>query len=609
MRCVRRSVCAVTVLALLPCVYGAGSPGAANAQASTAPARNRRRRSQDTAAKPPVIHVQSNLVLADVVITKNGAPVKGLTADKFHVVENGKEQELTVFEDHMQDAQTAGNAAGAPRAKALDLGPNVYSDYTPDPPSSSINVLLLDALNTETKDQAYVRKEMLAYLRKVPPGTHMAVFTLASRLRMIQGFTADPSVLAKAITEKGDIVASRADTSKAAYEGMEEAVYNTVVGQGSGIDAAIDMQQFAADMKSFDTDVQEELTMTALRQIARYLGTIPGRKNLIWFSGSFPLNIDPVAVDSRITLKSNTTGETVMNNRNPRDNRTTRDYASDVQETDRLLTAARIAVYPVDAHGLLSMQSAYDASTETSTVLGLAAAPGQDPITSKINSSINPYDATQQMATAQMEAVGESHNRGQTLQQIAADTGGKAFVDTNGFQDAIKQALTDGANYYTIGYTPQGQDDGQYRRIKIRLDGGYDLAYRDGYYARRSRRHRGRGNRASTMKEATQFGAPPPSEDPVQGARALLERSGGEGLYTGARPGGRKRQKAEGAGDAVSDRLHRGRAPVYFREDCGRSAAYACGVRSAGLRCGRQGHQRQRPREWTSICLLRCMSR
>ena len=64
--------------------------------------------------------------------------------------------------------------------------------------------------------------------------------------------------------------------------------------------------------------------------------------------------------------------------------------------------------------------------------------------------------ANAKMIGAQQQAAHEADLAHLTIQQIAADTGGKAFVNTNGFQEAIRQALADGANYCsTLGYMPQ----------------------------------------------------------------------------------------------------------------------------------------------------------
>jgi hypothetical protein len=139
-----------------------------------------------------------------------------------------------------------------------------------------------------------------------------------------------------------------------------------------------------------------------------------------------------------------------------------------------------------------------DASVDAKAALGLA--------------NMNPHSSDQMttLANIPINSRQQAYVIDQSLHQIAADTGGKAFVNTNGFQDALKQALADGANYYTIGYVPEGKDDGQFRRIKVNVNGSYQLAYRDGYYA--DTPGHGADTGASATKEAIQFGAPPPSD-------------------------------------------------------------------------------------------------
>ncbi len=59
--------------------------------------------------------------------------------------------------------------------------------------------------------------------------------------------------------------------------------------------AAVDpinaMKQFLADTAAFQTSSASSITLEALQQLARYLSAVPGRKNVIWFSGSFPSGI------------------------------------------------------------------------------------------------------------------------------------------------------------------------------------------------------------------------------------------------------------------------------------------------------------------------------
>src|SRR5205823_10326715 len=72
-----------------------------------------------------------------------------------------------------------------------------------------------------------------------------------------------------------------------------------------------------------------------------------------------------------------------------------------------------------------------------------------------------------------------------TMNQIAAQTGGRAFYNTNSIAQAINTATEEGSNYYALSYTPLNKrTDGSFRKVKVSLAGKkYHLAYRSGYYA------------------------------------------------------------------------------------------------------------------------------
>jgi hypothetical protein len=75
------------------------------------------------------------------------------------------------------------------------------------------------------------------------------------------------------------------------------------------------------------------------------------------------------------------------------------------------------------------------------------------------------------------------------MEDIAQDTGGRAFYNTNALSDAVKDAVDNGSHYYTLAYSPaNNKTDGKYRRIQVRLaDGDYKLSYRRGYYSDKPR--------------------------------------------------------------------------------------------------------------------------
>jgi VWFA-related protein len=420
---------------------------------------------QVQAAAPAVsFHAQANLVLVDAVVTSNGAVVSGLGKDKFQLFQDGKPQEIRIFEEHKPEEKIISNSNN-------DLPAHTYSDIPQFSISSAANVLLLDALNTPLSDQMYVRQQMLKYLKNIPPGTRIAVFTLASRLRIVEGFTTDSGVIAKALSGKGGPQQSSL-LDNATDQELSDST-NDMGSLGASADAVSAMQQFQADFTSYQTDVRVQNTLEAMQQLARYLSVIPGRKNLIWFSGSFPLSIDP---DATLTDEFSVL----------------RNYSEQVRETDNMLSSARVAVYPVDARGLMSLPSTNAANSFSSAAPGASMGGGGSRRRGRggMPSAVSPGGGSRSGSSQPAAAAADQKFLAQTIQehdsmrQIAEETGGEAFVDTNGLKDAVARAIANGSHYYTIGYVPSIEKyDGLFHRIRLNVDGGYTADYRRGFYA------------------------------------------------------------------------------------------------------------------------------
>jgi VWFA-related protein len=459
-----RSLLASLCVAGVTAVFSAGQSSPAAPSGQAAPTQTP---SPAAPAATPVIRTQANLVLVDVVVTDQNKPVQGLTAARFHILENGKDQHISTFEEHRAaDSQQVGQAPALP--------PGVYSNYPQFAIASAANVLLLDALNTPISDQAYVRQQMLAYLKRIPPGTRIAVFTLASRLRMIEGFTTDAGAIQAAISQgKGSPQQSALLESP-----QEQDEMNDTATSMSGVDGGA-LQQFVSDMQSFQTDIRVRMTLDALAQLGRYLGAVPGRKNLIWFSGSFPLQIDPDA------SQSPTSGSSPLDPFSPM-----RNYSDEVKQTDSLLSAARVAVYPVDARGLMSLPStdasrAFNTSQSMPSMSSAAPPSRHGGRSGSTGGSAGAPSGQTPAQKADAAFFASTINEHQTMNQIAQETGGQAFYDDNGIKEAVALAIANGSNYYTVGYVPDARNfDGAFRSIRLQVDGAkYELAYRRGYYA------------------------------------------------------------------------------------------------------------------------------
>ena len=406
--------------------------------------------SQDKESKTPIIRSTSSLVILDVVVTHNEHPVTGLQQQAFHVFENGREQTIKVFEEHGPGEEA--------RTEKPKLAPDTYSNV-PESTDSAINVLLLDAVNTPTEDQAYARRKIIEYLKTVPPGTRIAVFTLASRLRLVQGFTSDSAVLLAAVNKTAPMqsLALPGSTGQSAVDRYASiGIDRSPIGQ-AGFLAQSAMESMADSLHQFEADEQVSLlerriqiTVDALKQLALYLGALPGRKNLIWFSASFPLSLTPES---------------------PLDPfRSLRNYAGQLQQVSDLLTASRVAVYPIDARGLILPPRPARQNRPAAVAIGGGR-------TGMIDPNAFPSDPS--------ETNDLSHAELATMLHLAEQTGGIAFYNSNDIKHGISKAVENGASYYTLAYSPEDKNfDGNFRRFQVKLAGhGYQLAYRRGYFA------------------------------------------------------------------------------------------------------------------------------
>jgi len=442
---------------------------------------------------PSVFKSTAALVLVDVIVTNPQGPIHGIPRSQFHLLEDSKEQKLIALEEH-----TAIDPATV--LKPPELPPHIYGNTPSAPDNGAVNVLLLDALNTPMTDQMRVRQQMISYLKTLPPGTRMAIFTLASRLRIVQGFSSDTGPLLAALNGKKGLPnqsALLADPNDTTASDMTDAMLQV----GATGQAMASLAQFQADQAAYQMDLRVRYTLDALQQLARYLRNVPGRKNLIWFSGSFPISLDPDA-----TLQSPF--------------QAMRNYAPDVTETTRMLTASRVAVYPVDARGLL-VDPQFSAQRSGSGMTGSGGGgsgggAGGSKRGSRGSSGMSGGSMASQPKFAQnsMKFAQQTVAEHATMQQIAEETGGVAFLDTNDLESAVARAIQNGASYYTLAYIPETKPgDTRFHKIQVTIPEApsYHLAYRRGYVAD-SAAKQASGAQTSSMAEAMLRGAPSSSE-------------------------------------------------------------------------------------------------
>jgi VWFA-related protein len=345
------------------------------------------------------------LTIVDVTVTDaKGHPVHNLKQSDFTLLEDNQPMRLASFDEHRTDT-----TAPAPTTLPQQTRPpNTFTNAIPNPPNATpINILLLDNLNTPAQAQQQVTQRMLDFVAQLAPGTQVAVFRLTTHLAILQGFTSDRELLRTALTSKSNFA------------------WPSPIGDGDAV---------SIEDEGNHSAMQGQYTLSAMRQIARYVSGMPGRKNLIWFSGSFPLQFPPVT--DPIAFPGTTSQGSVY------------DFTDDMKSATDLMARAHLVLYPIDWRGPKQLQPAATPSGLTNRGNMLFAERG-------------------------------------TMQDIADQTGGKFFFNTNDYVGAVDESLDTGSNFYTLTYVPTNQTlDTRFRTIKVTVaQPGLHLTYRNGYYA------------------------------------------------------------------------------------------------------------------------------
>jgi VWFA-related protein len=360
-----------------------------------------------------VLRATTHLVEVSVTArSKQGEPLKGLTQGDFTVFDGGHEEKIAFFR---ADTSTA------PAGKLRALPPNLFTnrlDAAGALPASA-TVILFDGLNTRLTDQVYAREQILKFLRLLQPGERVALYALGRGPRVLQDFTSDPGELIRALQNfKGSTAPSLSaplyDPGTTGAEHFEAWLGELTYG----------LYDYYGEDRAFRT-------VRSLSAIAEHLRQIPGRKNLIWVSGSFPIAIggDTVALPKRTGTEK-------------------RDSWPEVERAVRDLGKTNLAIYPVDARGLIAAQE--------------YAGPANKP------ELRNPDTAD----VARMRALAER-------------TGGRAFFNNNDLATALRQAYDDSQATYVLGYYPSHHDwKGRFRKIEVKIrQPDVELHYRRGYFA------------------------------------------------------------------------------------------------------------------------------
>jgi VWFA-related protein len=440
------------------------------------------------------------MVLVDVVATDHhGQFLRGLKAKDFTVLEDGKPQTVSGFVVHETPATP--DQAIPP----VKLPPHQFSNFgaVPQDPDRPVTIVLLDMVNTAGTDQQYARKQMLKFLEGLPDGRPVALFTLTSHLKMVQGFTGDSATLVKAaravmanipLTMSSEAQQQQEELGAGALEsvaspsfmgptgGQGTSDFMPVAPIGQAIRDALDSED------TFTKLVRMDKTLDALETLGRAVAGYPGRKNLLWLSAEFPIafgpNMNPYNQASQPINEGIQPGAITNHQLHNLEYET-----PPLQKTAALLAAAQVAVYPIAVTGVVNLGTGIDISSQTAYM-----------------SNLGLQQETQAAYQRQTTALWDTH---EAMSDVARQTGGEAFYGTNDLKAAMSRGMDEGSNYYTLAYNPaNGKWKGDYRKIEVKADvAGAKLTYRRGYYAVETRPYTG-DKEAAAMLSAMRFSEP-----------------------------------------------------------------------------------------------------
>lgn len=404
-------------------------------------------RAQAPAGSGATIHTETKLVLVDAVVTdKKANYIHDLEAKDFKVFEDNKEQEITSFSFE----------AGA---------------ASPSNPQKHYLVLFFDNSTMGFGEQARARQAAAKFIdTNGGPGRLMAIVNFGGALQVAQNFTEDTQRL------------------KNVVNGI---AFSAVAPNASDANAP----QLSAQMASFGArDV-----LYALKDLAKSLGSVPGRKTLILITGGFPI---------------------------------TSEIISEATAAISACNKSNVAIYPIDVRGLVAATPQARLSAPDRGVRfvpasytpggiaffmpqhsggstggggghsgggGVGGAPsggspsgGRGPVaapTGGTAAGMNPYGSNSPWTNPSAQSrllipkMPESTATNQNIMfMLAQGTGGFVIHETNDLIGGMEKIGKEQNEYYLLGYTPPESEEGSCHTLRVKVDrGGTEVRFRTGY--------------------------------------------------------------------------------------------------------------------------------
>jgi len=403
---------------------------------------------------PFKLQVQRNMVLVRVIVRdSNGRPVSGLQKEDFRLFDNGKPQDIDQFA--METSSRA--AANSPQAPEKEPGEEAGSERAPgNPMPRNYQALYFDDVQMKYEDIAYSRNAADRYLAAaLTPTGRVGIFTSSGQDNL--DFTDDRSQLhdtlfrlrprpilptnenacpnigayqAYLIVEQRDpnaIAIATDEGTQCECQGLTGQALQSCQAQ-----VAQRVQQDAiAVMNEWETQYMDVLR--GLEQVIRRTALLPGQRSVIFLSPGF----------------------------------LTYNLESQIAEVTERALRANVVVNTLDPRGLYVVIPGGDASQRQSVMPSNASLVGMK-------------------NQIQMDEISRAED---VLSNLAVDTGGQFFHNSNDLDAGFRRVATLSEVSYVLAFSPHNlKFDGRFHKLKVSLANprGFTLQARRGYFAPRA---------------------------------------------------------------------------------------------------------------------------
>lgn len=404
------------------------------------------------------VKLTSRLVDVGIVAyDKKNHPVTDLKLEDFEVYDNGRKQQVRFFSQFASEA--APPTAPTPEHAYSNRAPEAGSPAAAAPETGA-TVLLMDESHIAWGDLTHAKQEILKFLGTVAPGERVGLYTITrTGFKVLMEITTDHAAL---IARLQKWMPTAQSVSQAQDEEMRNRQQFNEVHSVTDLNSVNGNQVDIPDSAStVDPLLRSEgsnparASLIILEGVARHLTAVAGHKNLVWVS------TDNVFADWQ--------NQAVGIDKSPK---SLDSFALRAQEA---MNEAHVAVFPMDVSQLESAainadvrtrnvelnQAAMDTATLAGGTVGRNMAPGR--ITAEMQQDMHPIQGP--------------------IRQVADSTGGRVIRRAGDLASELAAVVLDGHATYLLSFSPQGEADGQYHNIAVKLTSRRNLTlrYRNGF--------------------------------------------------------------------------------------------------------------------------------